>query len=423
VLLVVAISSCSGDEVIENLPIMPPVEVEEPEIIEIIRDLGGREIVIASSHAYLDSLDYEKIDRVSQQFNVIISEISIEHFNIIPTLQVNVAAGRHFADLVLLPGDMVFQAITGNLIYALEEFVRSSGEMWDSEFVGFHWTFAPYAINLEGAFLGVNMDIIRAANAENPLRLYEEGDWTFNKFEEILNLVTEYAYFGISGVPGEIIVHLIAANDGVLVYNYEYAYNDPRTVTALNLAYNIFQRDQTWQYNHGFHDWYGNFYAFMEGRSAFFPLSEWVLQQIELDFAYTIVPFPRGPDNESAYSFMRGFNMGLAIPRGTQNPEEVYTVLAAIFAEESKDKIREGERAKLTGLFSSDAELQRMLNILEGQGKFDLGSSVPAFYWMHNFLAEGFYSGQFNVGRAVELFRQPQQNILDKALEGWVLSP
>jgi|GEM_PF-2251873 len=426
-----------------DVPRAVPAMVTEP--IEVVYDMGGREIIIAawsylpfvtggappdeySSRNYaLDRMFYERIQRTSAEFNIVISEILIEHSEILPALRRSAASGVPFADVVLLGGEMVFPAVTDGLIYALEDFVPGGSGVWGSEPVlrpsavlaDRHWTFAPYALELEGMFLGVNLDILREIGAENPLRLLEDGDWTFETFREMLKRATdaELGRFGISGVPGDIISHLIAANDGIMIRGYEYAYDDPRTVTALELAFDIFQTDRSWLYEHGAQNWRDNLFAFLDGNSAFFPVSEWALSQAEIDFSFTIVPFPKGPDNDEGYSFMKGFGKGLAVPVGVRNPEDVYAVLASIFGWADGDVrlMQERERGYISDSFVNQADMLRALGILREQGKFDFGMAVPMFGWVNGILAEGFISGDLNVMRGVEMFRLPQQAVIDAA--------
>ena len=451
IIFFVLASSCGGETILPGLTEVNGAENEEPEeVFEIIRDLEGRHIRIASGWSYLpfstggpapdpntsrnyaiDRMLYNQIQRVSQEYNITISPLPIAHPDIMPALQTSVMAREPFADMVLLGGEMVFPAITGNLIYALEEFVPRDADLWGpgniirpcANFAGFYWTFAPFSMNLEGSFLGVNLDIIYAIGAENPVTLYENGDWTFSRFREIMLSATNsyYGQFGISGVPGDIIAHLIAANDGVMVYDYNYSYDNAKTIAALELAFQIFQTEGTWLCDHGPQDWHSNFFAFLEGRSAFFPVGEWTMQQVNVNFEYTIVPFPKGPDNEKPYSFMKGFGMGLAIPRGVSRPEDVYTVFEGIFSWPDENLLIQRDHEYIMSLFTSDRDALRAINILRDQGKFDLGMAVPAFNWMHTTMAEGFINGTMNVSGAVERFRNPQQALLDEALENWLL--
>jgi len=445
-LAVIIFAACEID--MEALTGSPPRP--EAEEVEIIRDMGGRTIRIAAAWPYLpfvtdgpppdpavsltyelDRLIYEQVQLVSRQYNIRITNIPISHGDIMPTLTTSVMAGNPFAELVMLDGEMIFPAITGNLIYALEEFVPRGSDIFGEErflspsarFVDFHWAIKPFAISFDGMFLGVNMDIIRASGADNPLALYESGEWTFDNFYEILQLVNrrDDRNYGLSGAPGDIITHLIAANNGVLTEDFAYAMDNPATMRALGFAHRLFNTSGLWLNAHGATDWNSNFFAFSEGRSAFFPITEWAIAETNINFSFAIIPFPGGPDNSYGYSFMQGFETGLGVPRGTRNPAEVYTVFEAIQRWGSPAQKLQRDTANISNNFPTGRDMLRAVDILGRQGKFDIGMAIPGFNWMNIFIAEGFINGSLNPESAVSRFRQPQQSLLDEALRGWLL--
>ena len=385
IVLMFVFSSCGITELLYDASTPVDTEIVSDDngnaSYDLIMDLNRREIRVASGWPYLP---YEQIDRISQEYNIVLTEILMNHDDILPNLQSSVMAGNPFADLVLLSPAMVFPAITNHLIYALQEF-NINPRHPSNEFLGFYWTLTPYRTNNEGVYLGVNRHIVRT---------FRIDDWSFDYFFNIMVQASQDGYYGVSGVPADIIVHLIAANDGVLISDFTYALDDPKTIRALQFAKSIFNAG-LWQPCYGIHDWQGNTFAFMDGRSAFFPLEEWMLDVI--NFRHTIVSFPTGPDNESGYTYMKGFGAGFAIPRGTSRPSDVYIVFNAIF-----ERIESEPPAA------------------DVRGKFDLGLAIPTFDWMNIIFAENFYKGSVDIINMVEQFRTPQQNIIDTALCGWV---
>ncbi|MCL1987721.1 MAG: extracellular solute-binding protein [Firmicutes bacterium] len=404
------------------------------------------EIRIATAWQYLYLFE-EQIIQLQQDYNINLLEIAIE--NILEVLQSSIMSGEPFADVVLLSGDMMFSAITDNLIYALDEFIPQDSAVWrnrrnlqdlqngqntpsrrgrrvsyiqpTAEFVGLHWAIVPYTINIYGTFLGVNLDILNSVNVPNPATLYQAGNWNFDQFSQILQQVeqAENGYFGISGNSAEIITHLIAANDGVLTQNFYYAYEDYRTIAALEFARQILQNSPQGLQNEPL--------AFLTGESAFFPLNEWILQQVQptgINFRYTIVPFPRGPDNTSGATFMQGFSTGLTFPRNTQNATAAYYALEQLFSLTDRQQLQSQETEYMTTLFTNSTDAFRAVNILQEQGKFDIGMAIPTFTWLHAIFAETFtqnVSQSSSVPTIVEQFRRPQQNIIDTTLENWII--
>ena len=441
VLLVFSFTACGDSYDVTDLDSSYTADdVDEYEHIEIIRDLGGREIRIAAAWAYLpfttggvepnrasslnytlDRAIYDQIQLSSVQYNVVLTALHIDHNMIMPTLEASVAAGAPFADMVLLAGEMVLPAITGDLIYALEEFTTQADFFGTegfpratSEFAGFHWTIAPYAMTFDGTFLGVNLDIVRSIREENPVTSYDSGYWTYERFMEIMQAAVDAGYYGISGIPGDIISHLVASNGGAFVNpNFTVDYNNPRTIEAFDIAGQIFA-DGLWQTGKGYHNFHGNLFAFMDGQSLFFPLSVWVVREENIPFPFAVVPFPKGAEGDGSYSFMRGFDMGLAIPRGTPNPADVLTVFESIsvFAEER-------DRTYVAGIFRTERDGNRAMGILQEQGKFDISMSIPQFHWMYGIMAQEFANGNWNGRTAANRVLRPQQEVLDGALGLW----
>jgi len=440
ILLTLAVlTACNrGYEATDEATVTEETPIDEQ--IEIIRDLGGREIRIAAAWPYLpfatrgiapnpatsrnyvlDRALYEQIQLSSMQYNIILTALHIDHNNIMPTLETSVAAGAPFADMVLLAEEMVLPAITGNLIYAMEEFTTQSDFFGtegfpraSSEFMGVHWTIAPHAMEFNGMFLGVNLDIVRSIREENPVSLYENGYWTYQSFMEIMQAAVDAGYYGISGVPSDIISNLVAANNGIFVNpDFTVAYNNPHTLAAFETARNIFAGD-FWLPNQGYHNFHGNLLAFMDGQSLFFPLSVWVVREVDIPFPFTVVPFPEGNMGDGSYSFMKGFDMGLAIPRGTPNPADVLTVFESIsiLAEER-------DRVYIAGSFRTERDATRAMGILREQGKFDISMSIPQFHWMYGIMAQEFSSGSWNTRTTVDRLLRPQQEVLDGALGLW----
>ena len=427
------------------------IEEIEEEIIELIEDLRRREIRVATGWPYL-ALD--EIRRLEAEFNITLQELQISYDELMPALYTSVMAGSPFADMVLLGGNMVFNAITDDLIYAVEEFQVGGSDLAANAFLGFHWTLAAYDMNIDGTFLGVNLDIIREINARNPVNLYENGEWTFQKFEDIMQLALGEGYFGISGVPGDIISHFIAGHGGVMVDDFIYAYDHPNTVAALEFSHLAIR--EFWQSSHGVHDWRGNVFAFLEGRSVFFPLNDWILFEADAPFEFAVIPFPvvpfaadgegndgegsdgegnGGGGNEEGYSFMRGFKTGMSVPRWTPRAEDVYAVFRRVVALREQDQQdqqtwqdRETWQTHQTRqiwqtwqeAFPTRQDALRAMDILNNQGRFDVGMAIPTFDWMHDILAEGFYNGSMTVTAGVERFRHPQQAIINESLEGWI---
>jgi hypothetical protein len=181
-------------------------------------------------------------------YNVTFSSPVMARREILPTLTSTVQAGDPIADFVFLEGSWVFTALMGGLLMEAAVYAASTSDLWAENrflmpavvFDDQVWSFHTARPRHERTGLGVNLDILYARGAENPVDLYEQGLWTWDAFREIMYLSTRDGD-GIIGDAATIITHLIASNDGVMVDEYRnYGFAHPHTMAALEFVYEIF---------------------------------------------------------------------------------------------------------------------------------------------------------------------------------------
>jgi hypothetical protein len=226
--------------------------------------------------------------------------------------------------------------------------------------------------------------------------------------------------FGISGVTDSIIFQLIATNDGLMVdeSTMTYAFDDPRTMRALDFAYMIFQ-DRLWYYDSGadpMGDWSRNYFSFMEGRSAFFGIATWALENDRPSFEYAVIPWPQGPDG-TGYNTIRGFVQGITIGTGTEMADEIFHIYEQLLSWPGEDihLITDATYEYTRRSWLTEDDVTRVLHEIgsSDSDKFEIGLSIPAFPWVVNSWARHFLEGSMTVAQAVETYRQPQQDLID----------
>jgi hypothetical protein len=299
--------------------------------------------------------------------------------------------------------------------------------------LGKYWSVNSRRVATDGSFLGVNLDIIRAEGLENPAELYDRGEWTVEKFIEIARLATRDTdgdgnidQYGMSGHSNEIVMNLIAANDGVMVTeDLKYGFGEPKTMRAIEYAYQIFNTDKSWNYdpNSGaeFWDWNRNTYAFQEGRSCFFTAYVWLLPDLsERTFDYTAVPYPKGPDNKGNSMYFSAFIQGVGIPRGVQNPDDVFTVwyeLGKWFGTDFELK-DEDDMIWPYSKFNTARDAERIMDALTIGRKIDIGDAVfvdgRGYTWVIGDFNLAFFRDEATPAQIVESNRQNHQDMLDQ---------
>lgn len=420
-------------------------------------DLGGREIRIGTwwentlSQAMLGdepdmetAVDYfierqiwDNARRVERDFNVTFREIIIPYDDFFAHLTTTAMAGEPFAEILMLEGYMILAASQNNIIQPINSILLPGSDVQGSrtfttarvESGGNIWSMHSNAPIAGGIGLGVNLDIINAIGANNPVTLYEQGQWTWDAFLDIMRLATRDTtgdnivdQFGIAGTPADIIAHLIASNDGVLVnLDLNYGFDHPNTIEALELVQTIFS-ERLWYYDRigelefDAGNWGRNFFAFQDGVATFWPLRTWAVQDVPPTFSWAFVPFPRGPENRSGNTMSAGWPQSFAIAAGIDRPEEILTVFEELMAWPGEDTtlLFEAGAGWPRQHFPTEADVVRMMRVFDNTFT-DIGWNVYQYDWVIGDIATDLWSGERTVAEAIEYHRGPSQERLDLA--------
>jgi len=418
------------------------------------RDMGGRTLIGASpwggsainaANAFWDEepdpatatnyhterLIWDNGVRVREEFNVNIESVQVEE--IMAALTISVLAGDALADSILLPGGYILSGIIGDLLVPISSINLPASDVLGSriyaspgsEFQGQYYSVHYNGINNHIPLIGVNLDLIRAIGAPNPVDLFNAGQWTWDAALDIMRMATRDTtgdgimnQFGIAGQPADILRHFVAANDGFLVDdNMNYAFDHPHTIEALEFLEIIF-REGLWDYDREFGaniaDWGRNFFSFQNGDAALFHAILWGIGEPSFDFA--IVPYPIGPSNNRGYTWGGGWGASWVIPHATTNwePEEVLIILEELFSwpDGEPELIAEGQINHARTIWPTEEDVQRQI-LASHSGRLCVGGTVPEYYWIFGNFAGHFLEQSMTVLQAIEAYRPTQQELLD----------
>jgi len=441
-------------------PDVPAVEQEAdaPEWhIHPPRDMGGRVLRIGGwfdpiipaamigtepspavdENYFVARMMWDNARRVEELFNISFEDTIIGYDDVLPTLTSTVAAGSPFADVVMLSGWMQLSAVQGNLIQNFadvnlpESDILGGGQVYGqviTDDLGGIWAIRWNSINTGPAMIGVNLDIINAIGAQNPVDLYEAGQWTWDAALEIMRLATtgDGTRFGLACQPTDLALHFIAANDGRMVTpDLNYGFDMANTIEALEFMEQIFS-ERLWSYDRvsGYEmgEWARNFHSGLtEGEAALFQTVTWSIDQNDPAFEFAVVPFPVGPSNTSGGTWMTGWLDGLVVPVGTDWPlEDIVIVLEELFAwagDEPELQFEGGDIGWLRAVYLTEEDVQRVI----GAGltsASDVGMNVniggEGYHWILGTFLSHFWSQEMGVLTAVETYRGPRQEMLDQ---------
>ena len=395
-----------------------------------------------SQNYYNDRLWRDNQMRVEEQFGVTFYNIVIPRADIGETYTTGVLAGAPVAEWTMLGSEHKVGAITRNLIMSADMFAPPEHDLFNAQrhvrqintFQDRVWSFGRLDLNTQVGAIVVNMDIINAIGAPNPLELWERGEWTWDAMMDIMQLamistIGGDTLFGIGGDPGGLINRLIASNDGPLICldTMTVAMDHPNTMEALQFAYDIFSQ-RMWHYDTGYNpmgNWNADFYRPWEGRAALFVAASWAFEGGPdggnwPHFEHTPVPFPIGPSG-SVYNRMSGFSQGMTITAGVYRPDDVFMLYYEIMTwyGDRGYLIYEAAYEYTRRSWRTEDDVQMILHVVgnPANSRFELGAAIPGFSGIYLTLARHFFNGTMSPATAIETYRGVQQGRIDDFID------
>lgn len=415
------------------------------------KDLGGRTFTFAYNWVPMpssgdpepdpatatleDIAKYENLKRVEEKYNCKISYVNIPYEEMVEKLTTSVMAGSPFADAVMLDAQQILAPAINNQILALDEINLPNGDIFNAKAVllpsgdvlGKQYAMEERNEQVSAVFLGVNLDIINNLGLENPVDLYEKGEWTWDKFLAIAKASTKDTdgdsvvdQWGISGVPLLLAKQLIASNDGYLTddINLKEGLSDPKSMEALEFFSKLYNVDKVvYLANNDPWEWNGNLDYFKEGKSALFYLQNWMIPSGDsaLHYNYTVVPMPKGPSNTTGATYITGTG-GVAIPRGVEAPEDVMMIFEEInmwYGDDYSIKA-EASREWLQTLYLTEEDVERAIAFAENK-KIDITDGISE-YPLNTVIGNLLIDGQ-TVAQTVEANKQLAQDRINAVLK------
>ena len=326
---------------------------------EEVRDFENAEFVIGSHWAraifpevgeseYGDKI-LARYSEIEEKYNCRITykEGTPEEF--VNGVSTSIAAGLKYADVIESNLWWYNSFLTAGYLEPLDDIedMKIEDEMWLSlaktatEFrgktYGFDWTTWYYRIPHIYYILYFNKNILEQKNQPDPYELFEQGQWNWETFREILKNTTDPAneidglvgldrHFEMSAIRSNGAREVNISQDGI----YTFGLQDERAYEALEYVRDIINIDKSYgDYYDGRSagvDWTIPISKFRDGNAAFMIYHTHVLEfKGFLDAMpddYGVIPFPRGPKGESDYnSAITGDTRVFSIPVTTDDKD------------------------------------------------------------------------------------------------------
>lgn len=385
----------------------PEVSKEKYEAI----DLKGRVIRIASNDAPVftsdqapdkaeatptDILKYEHLKEVEKKYNCKIEFITVAWDQMLEKATTSILEGAPYADVLKMDAQHLAVLAPKDMLLPYDEFLPDNADILTdnvvfakgTKFFGENYTIETAEKSSRGYYLGVNLDIINELGLENPIELYEKGEWTWDKFMELAKAATkdtnndgENDTYGLSGVPYLVGLTTVASNGGQLINSERTVdFQGASTLEALDFVKKMYVDEKiAYLADNDVYNWDGNNSAYTQGKSAMFLVESWQLNN-GLEFEYSVVPFPQGPKYDGANYFFKIQN-GNVIPKGIEDPKVVYQVYEELqnWHDGDVDLLNEGSQSWMEQAFATEEDIERVYDAATNNGKYEIAISISGF--------------------------------------------
>lgn len=280
--------------------------------------------------------------------------------------------------------------------------------------------------------LGFNKQMLEDNNLEDPRELYARGEWTWDKFIEYCQVLTQDTdgdgavdQYGFGGYHPETFEQLMLSNGGSIAATTTESLSSPEVGEALQMMQDMYNTyNVCYPYEN---DDNVMRYIYRNGNIGFFPAAAWILASnadydyngavgTTLEFDICFVQWPVGPSgNQETNKGKISAGEYYIIPAGVEDPETVYHVLYDMWNWYDGDTSIRDDAETLYWWYAvtgKDPEIQdQNFDVMFDVGsreQFDLWNSIGVEYDFISVIEGTMTPAQFQ-----ETYKQQVQDALD----------
>jgi len=393
-------------------------------------DLGGRSIRIAAwwdakppGNTAGEKAQLEKMAELEKKYNFKFEFINVPFEEYMDKFTTTVLAGEPFADIAILEYKRAIVPVKEGQVLPIEQFTTPASDINNEKKLviklpplgGGEYSFNSPGVSVVG--IHYNRDLFKKLGLPDLQELYNNGEWTWEKFLEIAKQATrdtdndgKIDAFGYSGWPADMARHFGAANGVAFVDDATLTdrSSDPKMIETLEFVNRVINVENVTKVKTGNKMDWNETNTFKDGDVAMSIQYDWNVG--DLAFEAGVVPIPAGQQSDGKHTYANTALNGWFIPKGVKDPQVVYRIF-----EEMRDVPPTEEYVGqdwLESRYKTEADIQMALEHINGTGMISIEEGIPD-YPFYAIMDEIIIQNQ-SVTATVEKYKAAAQAALDK---------
>ncbi|MCD7709604.1 MAG: extracellular solute-binding protein [Clostridiales bacterium] len=293
---------------------------------------------------------FDIVKEVEDKYNVKIEFVNLTYSGIQESINTSILAGTPDCDIYEVDMSFGIPAALNGFAINLRDILPDDSDIFNDQMVFSQCDIgltddSVYLFQSNSAemlltntyMLAYNKQMLDDAGLEDPNILYENGEWTWDKWREyLLALTQDTDGDGVTDVYGYgsrwdfLVYNLLMSNGTGIAMSPTENLSSPEVAEVLDYIYNMYNVDHVANpWNSDDFDYNQNCY--MNGEVAFWIDAAWISSANDdgnLGFDVVWCPWPIGPSGNQETNALKNVSSGNAwmIPTGVEDPELVYNI-------------------------------------------------------------------------------------------------
>ncbi len=307
-----------------------------------------------------DQMRFDVVKAVEEKYNVKFQYVNLTYTGITESINTSILAGTPECDVYLCDLSMGIPAAVNGLALDLKTVLPEDADILSDQTVLNYLDLGDGKACLMKQVLGQNVveatsplafnkQMLEDNNLEDPRDLYARGEWTWDKFVEYCQTLTQDTdgdgvtdQYGFTGFKEDVLSNLLMSNGATIAAGTEEGLSSAATGEALQFYYDLYNTYNVCEPYVEQDNGDVMRFTYRNGNIGFWPSAAWIASTnadydwdgsvgSTLEFDTVFVQWPTGPsgDQETNKAKLTAGAFWF-IPNGVEDPELVYNVFEAL---------------------------------------------------------------------------------------------